>query len=80
MTEPDLSRCALIPPNLSRRGHTRSSANDNECVPGKLCPLRMHACKQTLQVNDNATHHKSLVDWKVAAACTADILGYCVVP
>ena len=30
MTEPDLSRCALIPPNLSRRGHTRRSTNDNE--------------------------------------------------
>ena len=30
MTEPDLSRCALIPPNLSRRGHTRRSASDNE--------------------------------------------------
>jgi len=28
MTEPDLSRCALIPPNLSRRGHTRWTASD----------------------------------------------------
>ena len=30
MTEPDLSRCALIPSNLSRRGHTRPSASDYE--------------------------------------------------
>ena len=30
MTEPDLSRCALIPSNLSRRGHTHRSANDYE--------------------------------------------------
>jgi hypothetical protein len=25
---------------------------------------------QTLQVGENATHHKSLVDWEVAVACT----------
>ncbi len=49
------------------------------CVPGKLCPLRMHACKQTLQVNKNATHRKLLVDWEVAVACTAGIPSYCVV-
>ena len=30
MTAPDLCRCALIPSNLSRRGHTRRSASDNE--------------------------------------------------
>ena len=30
MTEPDLSRCALILSNLSRQGHTRRSANDYE--------------------------------------------------
>jgi hypothetical protein len=76
MTERHLSPDALIPPNLSRRGHTRSTANDNECVPGKLCPSRMHACKQTLQVNENATHRKSLIDWEVAVACLASILSY----
>jgi hypothetical protein len=49
-------------------------------VPGKLCPLRMHACEHTLQVNDNATYRKSLVDWEVAVACTACcILSYDVV-
>ena len=50
MTERDLCPDALIPPNLSRRGHARSSANDNECVPGKLCPLRMHILLYALQV------------------------------
>ncbi len=76
MTERDLCPDALIPPNLSRRGHTRSSANGNECVPGKLCPLSMHVCKQTLQVNENATHRKSLVDWEVAVASRLGILSY----
>jgi hypothetical protein len=76
----NLSPGALIPPSLSRRGHTRSSANDNECVPGKLgCPLSMHACKQSLQVNENATHIVSLVNLEVAVACLASILSYCVV-
>ena len=43
MTERDPCPDALIPPNLSRRGHARSSASDNGRVPGKLCPLSMHA-------------------------------------
>ena len=79
MTERDLCPDALIPPNLSRRGHVRSSTSDNGRVPGKLCPLECMHDSYTLQVSDNATHHKSLVDWEVAAACTADILSYCVV-
>ena len=36
MTERDLCPDALIPPNLSRRGHARSSASDNERVPGNV--------------------------------------------
>jgi hypothetical protein len=75
----NLSPGALILPNLSRREHIRSSANGNECVSGKLFPLSMHACKQILQVNDNVTHRKFLVDWALAADCTAGIPSYCVV-
>ncbi len=52
MTEPDLSRCALIPSNLSRRGHTRPSANDYECIHAynvniaskKMSPLAANRC------------------------------------
>ena len=49
MTEPDLSRCALIPSNLSRRGHTRRSAMDNEVRSRESLSLK-NAYMYTLQV------------------------------
>ena len=55
MTEPDLSRCALIPPNLGRRGHTRQSASDYEVRSRESLSLKNAYMYVSLQVKNIAT-------------------------
>jgi hypothetical protein len=50
MTEPDLCRGALIPSNLSRRGHTGRSAIDNEVRFREALSLKNAYMQHTLQV------------------------------
>ena len=66
MTEPDLSRCALIPPNLSRRGHTRQSASDYEVRSRESLSLK-NACMYTLQVKRYS--HLPLVVARLESGC-----------
>ena len=68
MTEPDLSRCALIPSNLSRRSHTRRSANDYEVRSRESLSLK-NAYMRNVNMQVRKCRHLPLIVDRLGSGC-----------